>query len=88
MDALCDKSFRRVTEAVYGRDRFRYGWKKQVKSSCLLLPALFLERRIGKDEGVIKATSPPFLLWLNLKILHLCAQVHKCQHPYRLIYLY
>ncbi|MEH1807408.1 hypothetical protein [Nostoc sp.] len=23
------KSFRRVTEAVYGRYRFRYGWKKQ-----------------------------------------------------------
>ncbi len=25
-----------MTEAVYGRARFRYGWKKQVKSSSLL----------------------------------------------------
>ncbi|MBD1926690.1 hypothetical protein H6F74_10605 [Trichocoleus sp. FACHB-90] len=25
------KSFRRVTEAVYGRTGFRYGWKKQNK---------------------------------------------------------
>ncbi|MEH1827196.1 MAG: hypothetical protein V7L22_17830 [Nostoc sp.] len=31
-----------MTEAVYGRARFRYGWKKQVKCSSLLPPALFL----------------------------------------------
>ncbi|MEJ6484903.1 hypothetical protein N0Y54_26915 [Nostoc punctiforme UO1] len=28
-----------MTEAVYGRARFRYGWKKQVKSSSLLTSA-------------------------------------------------
>jgi hypothetical protein len=35
-----------VMEAVYGRDRFRYGRKKQVKSSSLLLPALFVRRTL------------------------------------------
>ncbi len=29
LDFRKGKSFRRVTEAVYGRYRFRYGWKKQ-----------------------------------------------------------
>ncbi|MGF1938907.1 MAG: hypothetical protein RM347_031900 [Nostoc sp. ChiQUE02] len=34
-----------MTEAVYGRARFRYGWKKQVNSSSLLPSALFLRSR-------------------------------------------
>ncbi|MBD2626049.1 hypothetical protein [Trichormus variabilis] len=39
-----------MTEVGDGRDRFRYGWKKQVKISSLLPPALFLRR------GLIYAT--------------------------------